>query len=150
MTSERRIMSSHTLTPASVRAARRGFTWVTALISLFANPDAIALADGAVEVGHTDINSPDPGALNPFGARKLRPEPDSRTPVLTASTQRRRHLDKNVAATEIKPTDDDMRRLDEPAPPGVTASDRSPDVTTVASRAVRQLPPPGCVFLRRA
>jgi aryl-alcohol dehydrogenase-like predicted oxidoreductase len=46
-------------------------------------------------------------------------------------TKRRRYLEENVAATEIKLTDDDLRRLDEAAPPGVTAGDRYPDMTTV-------------------
>jgi aryl-alcohol dehydrogenase-like predicted oxidoreductase len=46
-------------------------------------------------------------------------------------TKRRRYLEENVAATEIELTDDDLRRLDEAAPPGVTAGDRYPDMSTV-------------------
>jgi aryl-alcohol dehydrogenase-like predicted oxidoreductase len=46
-------------------------------------------------------------------------------------TKRRRYLEENVAATKIKLTDEDLRRLDEAAPPGVTAGDRYPDMTTV-------------------
>jgi hypothetical protein len=36
-----------------------------------------------------------------------------------------------VAATEIKLMDEELRRLDEAAPPGVTAGERYPDMTTV-------------------
>jgi aryl-alcohol dehydrogenase-like predicted oxidoreductase len=46
-------------------------------------------------------------------------------------TKRRRYLEENVAATEITLTEDDLRRLDEVAPPGVTAGDRYPDMSTV-------------------
>jgi aryl-alcohol dehydrogenase-like predicted oxidoreductase len=46
-------------------------------------------------------------------------------------TKRRRYLEENVAATEIELTADDLRRLDEAAPPGVTAGDRYPDMTPV-------------------
>ena len=46
-------------------------------------------------------------------------------------TKRRRYLEENVAATEIELTDDDLRRLDEAAPPGVTSGDRYPDMSTV-------------------
>jgi aryl-alcohol dehydrogenase-like predicted oxidoreductase len=48
-------------------------------------------------------------------------------------TKRRRYLEENVAATEIELTDEDLRRLDEAAPPGGTAGDRYPDMTTVES-----------------
>jgi aryl-alcohol dehydrogenase-like predicted oxidoreductase len=46
-------------------------------------------------------------------------------------TKRRRYLEENVAATEIDLTADDLCRLDEAAPPGVTAGDRYPDMSTV-------------------
>jgi aryl-alcohol dehydrogenase-like predicted oxidoreductase len=46
-------------------------------------------------------------------------------------TKRRKYLEENVAATEIKLTEDELRRLDEAAPPGVTAGDRYPDMSTV-------------------
>jgi aryl-alcohol dehydrogenase-like predicted oxidoreductase len=46
-------------------------------------------------------------------------------------TKRRKYLEENVAATEIELTDDDLRRLDEAAPPGQTAGDRYPDMSTV-------------------
>jgi aryl-alcohol dehydrogenase-like predicted oxidoreductase len=46
-------------------------------------------------------------------------------------TKRRRYLEENVAATEIELTEDDLARLDEAAPPGVTAGDRYPDMSTV-------------------
>jgi len=48
-------------------------------------------------------------------------------------TKRRRYLEENVAATAIELTDDDLERLDEAAPPGVTAGDRYPDMSTVQS-----------------
>jgi aryl-alcohol dehydrogenase-like predicted oxidoreductase len=48
-------------------------------------------------------------------------------------TKRRRYLEDNVAATEIELTDEDLGRLDEAAPPGVTAGDRYPDMSTVES-----------------
>jgi aryl-alcohol dehydrogenase-like predicted oxidoreductase len=48
-------------------------------------------------------------------------------------TKRRRYLEENVAATEIELSEDDLRRLDEAAPPGVTAGDRYPDMSTVES-----------------
>jgi hypothetical protein len=38
-----------------------------------------------------------------------------------------------VAVTEIELTDEDLRRLDEAAPPGATAGDRYPDMSTVES-----------------
>ncbi|HWF25440.1 MAG TPA: aldo/keto reductase [Solirubrobacteraceae bacterium] len=48
-------------------------------------------------------------------------------------TKRRRYLEENVAATEIVLDEDDLRRLDEAAPPGQTAGDRYPDMSTVES-----------------
>jgi aryl-alcohol dehydrogenase-like predicted oxidoreductase len=46
-------------------------------------------------------------------------------------TKRRRYLEENVAATEIELDEDDLRRLDEAAPPGQTAGDRYADMSTV-------------------
>jgi aryl-alcohol dehydrogenase-like predicted oxidoreductase len=46
-------------------------------------------------------------------------------------TKRRKYLEENVAATEIELDEDDLRRLDEAAPPGQTAGDRYPDMSTV-------------------
>ena len=46
-------------------------------------------------------------------------------------TKRRKYLEENVAATAISLSDGDLRRLDEAAPPGVTAGDRYPDMSTV-------------------
>jgi aryl-alcohol dehydrogenase-like predicted oxidoreductase len=46
-------------------------------------------------------------------------------------TKRRRYLEENVQATEIELSDEELRRLDEAAPPGVTAGDRYPDMSTV-------------------
>ena len=46
-------------------------------------------------------------------------------------TKRRRYLEENVAATEIELTAEDLERLDEAAPPGVTAGDRYPDMSRV-------------------
>ena len=46
-------------------------------------------------------------------------------------TKRRRYLEENVAAAEIKLTPEDLRRLDEAAPSGVTAGDRYPDMAAV-------------------
>jgi aryl-alcohol dehydrogenase-like predicted oxidoreductase len=46
-------------------------------------------------------------------------------------TKRRRYLEENVAASDIELTEDDLRRLDEAAPPGATAGDRYPDMSTV-------------------
>jgi aryl-alcohol dehydrogenase-like predicted oxidoreductase len=48
-------------------------------------------------------------------------------------TKRRRYLEENVAATEIELTEEDLRRIDEAAPPGVTAGERYPDMSTVES-----------------
>jgi aryl-alcohol dehydrogenase-like predicted oxidoreductase len=46
-------------------------------------------------------------------------------------TKRRRYLEENVKALELELTDDDLRRLEEAFPPGVTAGDRYPDMSTV-------------------
>jgi aryl-alcohol dehydrogenase-like predicted oxidoreductase len=46
-------------------------------------------------------------------------------------TKRRRYLEENVKALEVELTDEDLRRLDEAFPPGVTAGDRYPDMSTV-------------------
>ena len=46
-------------------------------------------------------------------------------------TKRRRYLEENVAATAIELTDEDLERLDEAAPRGVTAGDRYADMTPV-------------------
>jgi aryl-alcohol dehydrogenase-like predicted oxidoreductase len=48
-------------------------------------------------------------------------------------TKRRRYLEENLAATEIELSEDDLHGLDEAAPPGVTAGDRYPDMSTVES-----------------
>ena len=50
-------------------------------------------------------------------------------------TKRREYLEQNVAASEIELTDGDLRRFDEIAPPGVTAGDRYPDMSTVEPTA---------------
>jgi aryl-alcohol dehydrogenase-like predicted oxidoreductase len=41
------------------------------------------------------------------------------------------YLQENIAALEIELTEEDMKRLDEAAPRGVTAGDRYPDMSTV-------------------
>jgi aryl-alcohol dehydrogenase-like predicted oxidoreductase len=46
-------------------------------------------------------------------------------------TKRRRYLQDNIAATEIELSGEDIRRLDQAAPPGATAGDRYPDMSTV-------------------
>ena len=46
-------------------------------------------------------------------------------------TKRRQYLEENVAATEIELSADDLKRLDEAAPPGQTAGDRYPDMSPV-------------------
>ena len=46
-------------------------------------------------------------------------------------TKHRTYLEENVAATEIRLTDEDLRRLDEAAPAGATAGDRYPDMSGV-------------------
>ncbi len=48
-------------------------------------------------------------------------------------TKRRRYLEENAAATEVELSDEELRRLDEAAPPGLTAGDRYPDMSTVES-----------------
>jgi aryl-alcohol dehydrogenase-like predicted oxidoreductase len=46
-------------------------------------------------------------------------------------TMRLRYLEENVAAAEVELSDEDLRRLDEAAPPGDTAGDRYPDMSPV-------------------
>jgi aryl-alcohol dehydrogenase-like predicted oxidoreductase len=46
-------------------------------------------------------------------------------------TKRRAYLEENVAATEIELTADDLARLDEAAPPGVTSGDRYADMSSI-------------------
>jgi aryl-alcohol dehydrogenase-like predicted oxidoreductase len=46
-------------------------------------------------------------------------------------TKRRRFLEENVAATDIDLTDEDLRRLDEAAPPRETAGERYPDMSSI-------------------
>ncbi|WP_347058635.1 aldo/keto reductase [Blastococcus sp. HT6-30] len=46
-------------------------------------------------------------------------------------TKRVRYLEENVAAADLELTDEDLRRLDEVAPPGATAGDRYADMSTV-------------------
>jgi aryl-alcohol dehydrogenase-like predicted oxidoreductase len=46
-------------------------------------------------------------------------------------TKRVRYLEENVAATEIELTDEDLARLDEAAPAGVTAGQRYTDMSTI-------------------
>jgi len=46
-------------------------------------------------------------------------------------TKRRAYLEENVRATEIELSEEEQRRLDEAAPPGQTAGDRYPDMSTV-------------------
>jgi aryl-alcohol dehydrogenase-like predicted oxidoreductase len=46
-------------------------------------------------------------------------------------TKRVKYLKENIAATEIKLTEEDLKRLDEVAPKGVTAGTRYPDMSTV-------------------
>ncbi|MDQ4058113.1 MAG: aldo/keto reductase, partial [Actinomycetota bacterium] len=41
------------------------------------------------------------------------------------------HLETNVAATEVRLSDDDLAVLDEVAPPGAAAGDRYPDMSLV-------------------
>jgi aryl-alcohol dehydrogenase-like predicted oxidoreductase len=50
-------------------------------------------------------------------------------------TKRREYLEQNVAASEIELTEEDLQRLDEIAPPGVTAGDRYPNMSTVEPAA---------------
>jgi aryl-alcohol dehydrogenase-like predicted oxidoreductase len=51
--------------------------------------------------------------------------------VAIPGTKRRRYLEENVRASEIELSEDDLRLLDEAAPPGATAGDRYPDMSTV-------------------
>jgi aryl-alcohol dehydrogenase-like predicted oxidoreductase len=44
-----------------------------------------------------------------------------------------RHLEENVAAADIELTDEDLRRIDEAAPPGVAAGDRYGDMSSIDS-----------------
>ena len=46
-------------------------------------------------------------------------------------TKRRGYLEENVAASELELSDEDLRRLDEAAPPGAAAGDRYADMSTV-------------------
>jgi aryl-alcohol dehydrogenase-like predicted oxidoreductase len=46
-------------------------------------------------------------------------------------TKRRSYLEENVAATEVSLSEDDLMRLDQAAPPGETAGDRYPDMSSV-------------------
>jgi aryl-alcohol dehydrogenase-like predicted oxidoreductase len=46
-------------------------------------------------------------------------------------TKHRQYLEENVAATEIELSADELRRLDEAAPPGQTAGERYPDMSPV-------------------
>src|SRR5919202_18558 len=46
-------------------------------------------------------------------------------------TKRREYLEQNPAASELELTDDEVRELDEAFPPGATAGDRYPDMSTV-------------------
>jgi aryl-alcohol dehydrogenase-like predicted oxidoreductase len=46
-------------------------------------------------------------------------------------TKRRRHLEENIAAADIELTPDDLARLDQAAPRGVTAGDRYADMSHV-------------------
>ena len=46
-------------------------------------------------------------------------------------TERVAYLEENAAATDVRLTDDDLRRLDEAAPAGATAGDRYADMSTV-------------------
>jgi len=46
-------------------------------------------------------------------------------------TKRRSYLEENAAAAEIELTQEDLRRIDEAAPAGVTAGDRYPDMSSI-------------------
>jgi aryl-alcohol dehydrogenase-like predicted oxidoreductase len=46
-------------------------------------------------------------------------------------TTRASHLEQNLAAVEIELTGDDLARIDEAFPPGATAGERYPDMSTV-------------------
>ena len=49
--------------------------------------------------------------------------------VPIVGTKRRRYLEEDVAAAEMKLTEDDIQRLDEAVPPGVAAGNRYPEAT---------------------
>ncbi len=57
------------------------------------------------------------------------------SPVVPTSSRfaakQRGYLEENVATSSIEPTDDETRRLEEIAPPGVSARERCPDMSTV-------------------
>ncbi len=46
-------------------------------------------------------------------------------------TKRRKYLEENAAASEVRLTEEDLSRIDEVAPKGVAAGDRYPDMSTV-------------------
>jgi aryl-alcohol dehydrogenase-like predicted oxidoreductase len=46
-------------------------------------------------------------------------------------TKRRKYLEENVAAGEVRLTDEDLRRIDEVAPAGAAAGERYADMSTV-------------------
>jgi aryl-alcohol dehydrogenase-like predicted oxidoreductase len=46
-------------------------------------------------------------------------------------TKRLKYLEENVAAADVRLSEDDLRRIDEAAPKGVTAGERYPDMSTV-------------------
>ncbi|MDX6284806.1 MAG: hypothetical protein QOG53_291 [Frankiales bacterium] len=46
-------------------------------------------------------------------------------------TKRRTYLEENAAADDVKLTDEELKRLDEVFPPGVTAGERYPDMTPI-------------------
>jgi aryl-alcohol dehydrogenase-like predicted oxidoreductase len=46
-------------------------------------------------------------------------------------TKRVKYLEENAGAAEIELSADDLRRLDEIAPPGVAAGDRYADMSTI-------------------
>src|SRR4051794_30123114 len=46
-------------------------------------------------------------------------------------TKRRRYLEENVAADDVRLSEDDLRRIDEVMPPGAAAGDRYPDMSPV-------------------
>jgi aryl-alcohol dehydrogenase-like predicted oxidoreductase len=52
--------------------------------------------------------------------------------VPIVGTKRRRYLEEDVAATELKLNPDDIRRLDEAVPPGAAAGNRYPEATMAA------------------
>ncbi len=46
-------------------------------------------------------------------------------------TKRRSYLEENAAASEVELTEDDLARIDEAAPAGVTAGERYPDMSSI-------------------